>query len=403
MPAAKPDASRKESEVGWPEFLPDGKHFLYMAIGLKPEDSTYRVGTLDSTETKPLAPAQTLVTYSPPGYLLFVRDKTLVAQPFDPNAFKTKGEPIPLAEHVGTDSVGLATLLGFPRRNARVPDRGVGSAPALGGSLGKGPRLRRRPRRVREPPPLPRRRPPRLRLERSPKREVRPLGPGSRAGRQFPLHVRRRQQRDPGLVPGREHDRVPVRPQRDLRSLREGGERPGGGEASLEERREQVRDRLVAGRAIHRLRVSEREDRLGPLGPADLRRPQADPDRREPVLGSGWPCSRPTRDLSRTSPTNRGAPRSTCSPSRSRAESGRSPAPAATDPSWRADGKEIYYRSADQKLMAVDIQAGETFKAGIPQAALPGQGPARRRPQQVPGHRPTGSASSSSRLSAATP
>jgi Tol biopolymer transport system component len=39
-----------------------------------------------------------------------------------------------------------------------------------------------------------------------------------------------------------------------------------------------------------------------------------------------------------------------------------------SDPSWRADGKEIYYRSADQKLMAVDVQAGESFKAGIPKA-----------------------------------
>src|SRR6266542_5863799 len=41
------------------------------------------------------------------------------------------------------------------------------------------------------------------------------------------------------------------------------------------------------------------------------------------------------------------------------------------DPSWRADGKELYYRSADQKLMAVDIQAGESFKAGIPRSLFP--------------------------------
>jgi Tol biopolymer transport system component len=108
VPAVKPDASRKEGQVGWPEFLPDGKHFLYMAIGQKAEDTAYRVGTLDSAETKLLAPAQTLVTYAPPGYLLFVRDRTLVAQPFDAKSLKTKGEPIPLAEHVGTDNVGLA-------------------------------------------------------------------------------------------------------------------------------------------------------------------------------------------------------------------------------------------------------------------------------------------------------
>ena len=106
--AVKAEASRKETEVGWPEFLPDGRHFLYMANGQKAEDNAYRIGSLDSTESKALAPAQTLVTYAPPGYLLFVRDKTLVAQPFDAKALKTTGEPIPLAEHIGTDSVGLA-------------------------------------------------------------------------------------------------------------------------------------------------------------------------------------------------------------------------------------------------------------------------------------------------------
>ncbi len=108
--AAKPEASRKETQVGWPEFLPDGRHFLYMATGQKAEDNAYRIGSLDSAETKTLAPAQTLVTYSPPGYLLFVRDKTLVAQPFDAKAGKTTGEPVPLAEHIGTNSVGLANF-----------------------------------------------------------------------------------------------------------------------------------------------------------------------------------------------------------------------------------------------------------------------------------------------------
>ncbi len=106
--AVKADPARKETTAAWPEFLPDGRHFLYMATGQKPEDSAYRIGSLDSTESKAVAPAQTLVTYVPPGYLLFVRDKTLVAQPFDAKAMKTTGEPVPLAEHIGTDAVGLA-------------------------------------------------------------------------------------------------------------------------------------------------------------------------------------------------------------------------------------------------------------------------------------------------------
>ena len=106
--AAKVEASRSETQVGWPEFLPDGRHFLYMATGQKADENAYRIGSLDSAESKLLAPAQTLVTYAPPGFLLFVRDKTLVAQPFDAKALKTTGEPIPLAEHIGTDNVGLA-------------------------------------------------------------------------------------------------------------------------------------------------------------------------------------------------------------------------------------------------------------------------------------------------------
>jgi eukaryotic-like serine/threonine-protein kinase len=107
-PAVKADPTRKETQVGWPEFLPDGKHFLYMATGQKPEETEYRIGSLDSKETKSLSPAQTMITYAPPGYLLFVRDKTLVAQSFNPSSIKTTGEPVPLAERVGTNSVGLA-------------------------------------------------------------------------------------------------------------------------------------------------------------------------------------------------------------------------------------------------------------------------------------------------------
>ena len=106
--AVKADASRKETMVAWPEFLPDGRHFLYEAQGQKAEDHMYRIGSLDSKDTRALAPAQSLVTYAPPGHLLFVRESTLVAQPFDAKAMKTTGEPVPLAEHVGTIATGLA-------------------------------------------------------------------------------------------------------------------------------------------------------------------------------------------------------------------------------------------------------------------------------------------------------
>jgi Tol biopolymer transport system component len=103
----KPEPSRKETQIGWPEILPDGKHFLYMAISQKAGESTYRIASLDGKENRPFAPAQSAITYVEPGYLLFLRDRTLVAQPFDAKSLKTTGEPTPLAEKVGTDNVGL--------------------------------------------------------------------------------------------------------------------------------------------------------------------------------------------------------------------------------------------------------------------------------------------------------
>ena len=67
--------------AGWPEFLPDGKHFLF-TIG-DSADMTLMVGALDSKETKTLFKTTSRVQYAEPGYLLFVRERTLVAQKFD--------------------------------------------------------------------------------------------------------------------------------------------------------------------------------------------------------------------------------------------------------------------------------------------------------------------------------
>ncbi|HLN58315.1 MAG TPA: protein kinase, partial [Thermoanaerobaculia bacterium] len=114
----KADASRKETAVGWPEFLPDGRHFLYMAQGQKTEDHTYRIGSLDSTESRALASAQSLVTYAPPGHLLFVRESTLVAQPFDAKAMKTTGEPVARGRKHG---VGVVSRIPDGRKILPVP------------------------------------------------------------------------------------------------------------------------------------------------------------------------------------------------------------------------------------------------------------------------------------------
>ncbi|HET7617792.1 MAG TPA: protein kinase [Vicinamibacterales bacterium] len=92
---------------GWPEFLPDGKHFLY-TVGTS--DFVLKVGLLGSTTSKTLFTTTTRVQYADPGYLLFVRDRTLVAQKFDPDTQTLEGDPVPLGEGLGTDDVGLAAF-----------------------------------------------------------------------------------------------------------------------------------------------------------------------------------------------------------------------------------------------------------------------------------------------------
>lgn len=94
--------------TGWPEFLPDGKHFLYVeGLGT---DLTLKVGHVDSGAVKTLFKTTSRVQYAEPGYLLFVREGTLVAQKFDTGSLAVEGEPVPLGEGLGTDTVGLASF-----------------------------------------------------------------------------------------------------------------------------------------------------------------------------------------------------------------------------------------------------------------------------------------------------
>ena len=103
------DASRNELDHAWPYFLPDGRHFLYLARNAQPENSAIYVGALDAKETKRLLQIHSSVAYSPPGYLLFVRESTLMAQRFDADRLELKGDAFPIAEQAARNPLnGLA-------------------------------------------------------------------------------------------------------------------------------------------------------------------------------------------------------------------------------------------------------------------------------------------------------
>ncbi|HEX7425076.1 MAG TPA: hypothetical protein VF311_14490, partial [Terriglobales bacterium] len=97
-PALKFEAG--ESTHRWPQWLPDGKHFLFFADVNKADSSGVYVGSLDSPTRKLLLRTNTHAQYVEPGYLLFLRDQTLMAQPFSLSRLETTGEAVPVAEHV---------------------------------------------------------------------------------------------------------------------------------------------------------------------------------------------------------------------------------------------------------------------------------------------------------------
>ncbi len=121
VPVTKLDASRHETAHRYPRFLPDGRHFLYMAANLAgpPDDAAnaIRVGSLDGRVDKELVRTLSNAGYAS-GHLLYVREGTLLAHRFDLSRLEVEGEPVPAVQ-----KVGLATWQSFSLFSAS--DNGV--------------------------------------------------------------------------------------------------------------------------------------------------------------------------------------------------------------------------------------------------------------------------------------
>jgi eukaryotic-like serine/threonine-protein kinase len=110
-PLKKPDTKRQELYNAFPVFLPDGRHFIYFCFSNIAENVGLYIGSLDSNpetqNSKRLLESTGPASYLPPGssysgQLLFLRGETLMAQPFDDKRLELIGDPIAIAEHVGS-------------------------------------------------------------------------------------------------------------------------------------------------------------------------------------------------------------------------------------------------------------------------------------------------------------
>jgi eukaryotic-like serine/threonine-protein kinase len=100
-PVTTLDAANHETGHSWPHFLPDGKHFLYWARSSDRDKTGIHVGSLDSKVDIVLVKSEGGAMYAAPGYLLFLRERTLMAQPFDAGKLQLSGEAFAIAEQIG--------------------------------------------------------------------------------------------------------------------------------------------------------------------------------------------------------------------------------------------------------------------------------------------------------------
>jgi eukaryotic-like serine/threonine-protein kinase len=96
----KPDRSRGEFRTHWPWFLPDGRRYLYLSRG---ENNAATLKLADpGKQTRDLMPIQSFARYADPGFLLFTREGALLAQRFDLESGRVRGEPFSIAPKVRT-------------------------------------------------------------------------------------------------------------------------------------------------------------------------------------------------------------------------------------------------------------------------------------------------------------
>ena len=112
--ATRIDRARGESGHGWPSFLPDGRHFLFVCTMKGQPVQEIKLGTLGSLESRTVGHTDTRALYAQ-GYLLSTNRDMLLAQRFDPGSGRTSGDPVALVDRVraGDFSVSRNGMLAY--------------------------------------------------------------------------------------------------------------------------------------------------------------------------------------------------------------------------------------------------------------------------------------------------
>ena len=99
-PVTSLDRNAGETSHEWPTFLPDGRHVVYVALGSRQTLPALYVADIDAPTRRYLGRADSGATYAPPGYLVFVLSRMLVAMPFDARHLRITGRQIVVQQEI---------------------------------------------------------------------------------------------------------------------------------------------------------------------------------------------------------------------------------------------------------------------------------------------------------------
>lgn len=114
-PVTTVDARQREGQHIWPSFLPDGRHFLFLSDADAVEDHIIYVASLDAREPRKrlVSGAMSNASYAG-GYLLYVKARTLMAQPFDLDRLSVTGAPHPIHDNIADTDFHHYVFSGSP-------------------------------------------------------------------------------------------------------------------------------------------------------------------------------------------------------------------------------------------------------------------------------------------------
>jgi DNA-binding winged helix-turn-helix (wHTH) protein/Tol biopolymer transport system component len=114
-PLTRLDHTALDVAHAWPQFLPDGRRFLYQVVSPDNTRAGVYVSSLDARASTRLLDDAAAAIYVAPGYLLYVQRDLLMAEPFDAAHLRLGGRPVLLSRDITAPSLAEGSVVSASR------------------------------------------------------------------------------------------------------------------------------------------------------------------------------------------------------------------------------------------------------------------------------------------------